>query len=96
MAHQLMHSLHSDMPLYFAVRSTIANAFENSLKGLENGAKSVVVIVHSLGCKQISNYISDSRKDLRFLKMMTGKQHCNTNFDAYLPANAYCLSELKF
>jgi len=60
------HSLHADMSLYLGVHRTISTAFDNSLNALGDADKPVIIIGHSLGCEQISNYIWDAERDLRF------------------------------
>lgn len=60
------HSLHSDISLYLAVHGAIATAFDNSLAALGSSDKPVIIIGHSLGCEQLSNYIWDAGRDLRF------------------------------
>jgi len=60
------HSLHSNMSLYLNVHGKIAAAFDNALDALEHSDMPVIVVAHSLGCEQISNYIWDAGADLRF------------------------------
>lgn len=65
-AASIEHSLRNDMELYLGVHEKIANAFDNSLEKLESHAKPVIMVAHSLGCEQVSNYIWDAMANERF------------------------------
>ncbi|NQZ58340.1 MAG: hypothetical protein HRT88_12845 [Lentisphaeraceae bacterium] len=65
-AASIEHSLRNDMKLYLSVHQKIASAFDKSLEALGGELKPVIVIAHSLGCEQISNYIWDARSNNRY------------------------------
>ena len=65
-AASIEHSLRNDMELYLNIHKKIADAFDNSLAALENSSKPVIVMAHSLGCEQMSNYIWDAMANTRF------------------------------
>jgi hypothetical protein len=71
-AASIEHSLRNDMQLYLDVHGKIASAFDNSLDALGEETKPVIVISHSLGCEQISNYIWDARVGKRFFENDSG------------------------
>jgi len=64
-AASIEHSLRGDASLYLNVHRAIATAFDNCLAQLGDPNKPVLIIAHSLGCEQISNYIWDAEKGLR-------------------------------
>lgn len=65
-AASIEHSLRNDMDLYLGVHKKIATAFDNSLEKLGDHDKPVIVVAHSLGCEQVSNYIWDAMANKRF------------------------------
>lgn len=65
-AASIEHSLRNDMKLYLAVHERIAVAFNKSFEALGRKSKPVIIAAHSLGCEQVSNYIWDSRANLRY------------------------------
>jgi hypothetical protein len=65
-AASIEHSLHKDMTLYLSIHQKIASAFDNALEQLGDINKPVIIIAHSLGCEQISNYIWDASHEQRF------------------------------
>jgi hypothetical protein len=65
-AASIEHSLRNDKKLYINVHKEIANAFDNSFEILGKKDKPVILIAHSLGCEQISNYIWDAQLNQRF------------------------------
>ena len=67
-ATSIEHSLQNDQKLYLKVHKAIANGFDNAYKELDKKPKPVIVIAHSLGCEQISNYIWDAMNDERFFE----------------------------
>ncbi|MCO7225572.1 hypothetical protein [Pleionea sp. CnH1-48] len=71
-AASIEHSLSNDQRLYKQVHGKIALAFDNTLAELENANSPVVVVAHSLGSEQISNYIWDAMKNLRFFESDSG------------------------
>ncbi len=71
-AASIEHSLRNDMSLYLAVHGEIAAAFDGAYEALEDEHSPVVIVSHSLGCEQISNYIWDSRNDKRFFETDKG------------------------
>ena len=71
-AASIEHSLRNDMKLYLGVHKKIADAFDNSFQALGNKQKPVVIIAHSLGCEQISNYLWDAGKGRRFFSNDSG------------------------
>lgn len=60
------HSLRKDGKLYIDVHRRIATAFDNAYGKLGNQAKPVFVVAQSLGAQQVSNYLWDAKKNLRF------------------------------
>jgi len=71
-AASIEHSLRNDMLLYLSVHQRISDAFDRSLSALGSQLKPVIVVAHSLGCEQISNYIWDAGEDVRFFADDTG------------------------
>ena len=69
------HSLRNDMELYLAVHQKIATAFDNSLDLLEDPDKPVILVAHSLGCEQISNYIWDGMMNKIFFQRIQGQKN---------------------
>jgi hypothetical protein len=69
-AASIEHSLRNDKILYQAVHKKISDAFDSSLKALGGIKKPVIVIAHSLGGEQISNYIWDDGENQRFFLMI--------------------------
>ena len=67
-AASIEHSLRNDMALYLGVHKEIATAFDLSYEALGNQSGPVVVIAHSLGCEQISNYVWDATANKRFFE----------------------------
>lgn len=66
-AASIEHSLRSKNPkLYIAVHKKIATAFDRVLAKLGDPNKPVIIVAHSLGCEQVSNYIWDAMKNKRF------------------------------
>jgi len=68
-AASIEHSLRNDKKLYLNVHKKIANAFDNAFEELGNEPKPVIVVAHSLGCEQISNYIWDAMENKRFFEI---------------------------
>ncbi|MGK0271427.1 MAG: hypothetical protein ACI88H_002086 [Cocleimonas sp.] len=67
-AASIEHSLRNDLTLYLNVHKAIASGFDNTFEALGNQTKPVIVIAHSLGCEQVSNYIWDAMNNKRFFK----------------------------
>ena len=67
-AGSIEHSLHGNQVLYKAVHHEIASALDASLEVLGNARKPVIVLAHSLGCEQVSNYIWDAQWDKRYFE----------------------------
>jgi len=74
-AASIEHSLRNDMKLYLAVHGKIAKAFDNSFDVLGEEEKPVIVVSHSLGCEQVSNYVWDARANKRFFADDSGSQN---------------------
>ncbi len=68
-AASIEHSLRNDKKLYLDVHQRIASAFDNAYAALDNDSGPVIVIAHSLGCEQVSNYIWDARTRQRFFEV---------------------------
>ncbi len=64
-AASIEHSLRNDLKLYKNVHKKIADAFDISLKKLKSPNNPVIVVAHSLGCEQVSNYIWDAMNNKR-------------------------------
>lgn len=56
-AASIEHSLRNEMALYLSVHQEIATAFDHAYEALANQSGPVLVIAHSLGCEQITNYV---------------------------------------
>ena len=67
-AASIEHSLRNDLSLYLNVHKAIAKGFDNAFEKLGNQNKPVIVIAHSLGCEQVSNYIWDAMNNKRFFE----------------------------
>ena len=65
-AASIEHSLRKDSVLYIDVHRKIATAFDNAYGALGNQAKPVFVVAQSLGAQEVSNYLWDAKKNLRF------------------------------
>lgn len=62
-AASIEHSLRNDLILYKAVHQKIATAFDNSFEKIGN--RPVILVAHSLGGEQVSNYIWDAMEGKR-------------------------------
>ena len=65
-AASIEHSLRNDLILYKNVHRRIATAFDNALAAMGDPNKPVIIIAHSLGGQQVSNYIWDAMNGFRF------------------------------
>ncbi len=71
-AASIEHSLRNDEKLYLSVHKRISDAFDNSFDAMGNQDKPVIIVAHSLGCEQVSNYIWDAGEGVRFFSDDTG------------------------
>ncbi len=65
-AASIEHSLRNNQKLYRDVHSRIAKAFDNALEKLGSVDKPVIIIPHSLGGEQVTNYLWDAMHNKRF------------------------------